>query len=381
MYVQRVCYVPMNGICEKTVKAVLIRTKQNMKSSLHSSLAIYIMVGIIVIYMFFISTRLVGNKPIQHRKYFLPFKHVVPVGQQHQQVSENAALSPHNSVKVAFVVVYYGEALPPWLRTFELTAGLSGDSYEWIIFLADKLALPLDSKNVRYIHLSVQSLVERIATLDISLNKNHLHKLLANWPYFIVELKPCLGILFADYLKEFTHWGYADIDQLFGNLTDTIPLSALQNNDIYTTHFGDNFRLYARGQMTVHKNNPHVNNIWRSCRPLSQISRRLDQYYASSYSKWHLESAEGCYSKSIALSSNLKVYFAANQMSDALPTYHASSKEMILFSDKLVRCYTEATSSTQSSGEKELIKIKPIKYNCAYWINPAFQVGYGLHIE
>ena len=345
-----------------------------MKSS---SLSFYIIVGIIVIYVFFISTRLVGNKPIQHRERFLPSKYVVPIG---QQVAKIAALSPQNTVKVAFVVVYYGEALPPWLRTFELTAGLSGDSYEWIIFLADKLALPLDSKNVHYIHLTVQSLVDRIATLDISLNKNHLHNLLTNWPYFIVELKPCLGILFADYLKEYTHWGYADIDQLFGNLTETIPLSALQNNDIYTTHFGDNFRLYARGQMTVHKNNPHVNNIWRSCRPLSQISRRLNQYYASSYSKWHLESAEGCYSKSIALSPNLKVYYAANQMSDALPTYHATSKDMILFSDKLVRCYTEA-SSTRSSGqlEVELIRIKPIKYNCAYWINPVFQVNYDLH--
>ena len=341
-----------------------------MKSS---SLSFYIIVGIV--YVFFISSRLVGNRPIQHSERFLPSKYVVPIG---QQVSKIAALSPQNTVKVAFVVVYYGEALPPWLRTFELTVGLSGERFEWIIFLAEKLALPMDCKNVRYVHLSEQSLVDRIAILDNSLNKKHLHNLLTNWPYFIVELKPCMGILFADYLKAYSHWGYADIDQLFGNLTDTIPLSALQNNDIYTTHFGDNFRLYARGQMTVHKNNPHVNNIWRSCRPLSQISRRLDQYYASSYSKWHLESAEGCYSKSIALSPNLKVSYAANQMSDALPTYYASSKEMILFSDKLVRCYTEA-SSTQSSAEKELIKIKPIKYNCAYWINPVFQVGYDLH--
>jgi hypothetical protein len=34
----------------------------------------------------------------------------------------------------------------------------------------------------------------------------------------MVEFKPALGHIFAEYLKGYSHWGYSDLDILFGDL-------------------------------------------------------------------------------------------------------------------------------------------------------------------
>lgn len=37
-------------------------------------------------------------------------------------------------------------------------------------------------------------------------------------PYYIVEFKPALGWLFREYLGEYSHWAYGDLDVLFGDM-------------------------------------------------------------------------------------------------------------------------------------------------------------------
>jgi hypothetical protein len=45
-----------------------------------------------------------------------------------------------------------------------------------------------------------------------------LTKLIDSYPYIMVEFKPALGHIFAEYLKGYSHWGYSDLDILFGDL-------------------------------------------------------------------------------------------------------------------------------------------------------------------
>lgn len=40
--------------------------------------------------------------------------------------------------------------------------------------------------------------------------------------------------------------------------------------------FGDQYRAYLRGQLTIHKNDYHVNRIWRGCTHLTNYSERLE---------------------------------------------------------------------------------------------------------
>lgn len=40
--------------------------------------------------------------------------------------------------------------------------------------------------------------------------------------------------------------------------------------------FGDQHRAYLRGQLTIHKNDPKVNRIWKGCEHLRHYTDRLE---------------------------------------------------------------------------------------------------------
>lgn len=54
-------------------------------------------------------------------------------------------------------------------------------------------------------------------------------------PYYLVELKPAYGWLFREYLKEYSHWAFGDLDVLFGDMRKGwLEVDELQNFDIIT---------------------------------------------------------------------------------------------------------------------------------------------------
>jgi hypothetical protein len=143
--------------------------------------------------------------------------------------------------------------------------------------------------------------------------------------YIVTEYKPTHGSVFAEYLREYSHWSYTDIDQLSGDFPLHIELAELRDFDIFTYHFGDIFRLYLRGQFAAHRNAPHVNSLWTRCPHLGRglireleakqkILRRLAQ--EGRRGRTRFISAEGCYSAVVADEPGLRVKFAAKAMAD-----------------------------------------------------------------
>ena len=174
-----------------------------------------------------------------------------------------------------------------------------------------------------------------------------------------MEFKPALGAVFAPFLRRYSHWCFSDLDLVLGDLlawTDEIRLFAssaassmhrhdheqqqgaedtqdlaLSSNssssssseeekargqqeeevgdeeevdwDIYTYSFGDQWRMYTRGQWTVHRNAPAVNGYFRRCRFMvgDEQLRRLEH-------SSHYESAEGCYAKVVSTSKVRRIY-------------------------------------------------------------------------
>ncbi|KAL7555315.1 hypothetical protein ACHAWF_018977 [Thalassiosira exigua] len=131
-------------------------------------------------------------------------------------------------------------------------------------------------------------------------------------PYILVEYKPALGHIFADYLKEYTHWGYSDLDVVFGDVPRWIDEDEWSDYDVVTYGFGDQDKLYLRGQFTFHKNDPRrVNQLWRHCRYLSE----MDVRYADPQNV-RFESAEGCYSQAVLSRKDVKVKWAVKAYTD-----------------------------------------------------------------
>ena len=80
-------------------------------------------------------------------------------------------------------------------------------------------------------------------------------KWLGNNPYALVEFKIAFGHIFKDYLNDYSHWGYTDLDILWGDLQSWITTDEWNDYDIVTYTFGDQNRAYLRGQFTIHKVN------------------------------------------------------------------------------------------------------------------------------
>lgn len=297
--------------------------------------------------------------------------------------------------RVAIIIVYTGPALPSWFNTFAFSAQSSSSLYDWYIFVtdADIVATP---PNVYMIKITEDDIATRICKLDNKTNdkdKEIVLKLLRLNAYFLVEFKPCLGYMFSDYIENYSHWGYGDVDILIGRIHEVIPIQILNQYDIYTSSFGDNFRLYMRGQLTINRNDPYINNLWRSCLHLSNIQERLRAFANRKYDHWNFQSAEGCYSRVVAdHKNNVSVLVGATQVSDATHD-ELRAKESFYLGNALLRCYTqpaklndvnriEAFLDRGIDSEKDALDFKTIgltkpineaKYTCSYWVLHEFQ--------
>ena len=205
--------------------------------------------------------------------------------------------------RVACLIPYIGSSLPPWFDAFAFTAQSSASLFDYFIFVTEVPDRELPP-NVKMIRMLSTNLHERIAKIDNrkSSTKNFnetvlsVKSLIERFPYVLVEFKPCFGYIFADYIYSYSHWAIADLDVLLGETHKMINPAVLNQYDIYTSSFGDNFRFYMRGQLTIHKNNDYVNNLWRGCSHLSNLSDRLLSFSNSGMRQWNFQSAEGCYS-------------------------------------------------------------------------------------
>jgi len=248
--------------------------------------------------------------------------------------------SRHGEHRIAIVIPYFSSAndpsLPPYFDLFAQTAGGSKDLVDFLIFhtglpphvLPDPATLP---SNVQLIDLQsttkLAELLLRVADrrTDESLKANGMDqskltsiitKTIEHHPYVLVEYKPATGHIFKDYLNDYTHWGYSDLDIIWGDLPRWVSKEELTDWDIVTYGFGDQDRVYLRGQFTFHKNNDKINQLWRECEYLSEADVRYSKLLEGR-EQFKLESAEGCYSAAVLHTDDIKVKYTVKALTDA----------------------------------------------------------------
>lgn len=347
---------------------VAVRSPSHLRSVLLMYCLFFAVVSF-VLYALFLSSRL----PESHLS-----DHILQSLSAHWS-SETIATLPHNSEhRIAILLPYAspgGETVNAatilsYIPVFCVGAAGAADIADFFIFHAGLLdQWPLIKTecpaNVKFVHVgSYENLAERLLrvvddTYDGShgdgddkpkMDRDELLGLVTSYvkinPYGLVEFKPALGHIFQDYISNYTHWGYSDIDILFGDLGRWITPDELTDYDIVTYSFGDQERLYLRGQFTFHKNKPDtVNQLWRECAYLTAMDerfRRLVQHTSS----YHVESAEGCYSAAVMDRNDISVKFAVKAWTD-------------IYSDDTVYSHGVFLSRSHNTGRQLLYKAIP----------------------
>ena len=77
-------------------------------------------------------------------------------------------------------------------------------------------------------------------------------------------MKPLYGIIFKEYLskEKYSHWGWGDLDIIYGKMDKFVTQQVLDNFDIITMAT-QNGVVFARGQLTILKNTKRINELAR----------------------------------------------------------------------------------------------------------------------
>lgn len=148
-------------------------------------------------------------------------------------------------MSVCFVVPYFGK-FPEWFP-FWLESCKHNSKFSWLIFTDDNRKFDYP-ENVRVIYETLTNLERRFSDkLGFEIKINSAYKL--------CDYKALYGFLFEDELKEFTHWGYTDVDTIFGDLSKFITDEMLNQYD----------KIQEWGHLSIYKNEESINNAFMEC--------------------------------------------------------------------------------------------------------------------
>jgi hypothetical protein len=127
------------------------------------------------------------------------------------------------------------------------------------IVINDHISKSYTDENIKFIKMD---LAELNAYSSKQLNKTI--QLASAWK--INELKPLFGHLFADEFKNYDHWGWCDLDIIWGNLRHFLTEEVLSDYDVITTR-----EHWSTGHFTLFKNHELCNGLYQRNREIIEL--------------------------------------------------------------------------------------------------------------
>ena len=216
-----------------------------------------------------------------------------------------------NQSKLAVLIPFYGSEWPPWM-SYLLLSCARNPTIDWIFFIEanSNLIIPPHAENIRFFELQGRSAMAHLFGQKVARAiredrlRNRATELISWWDpwgtqgehseeaaytrgfekafakhggYVLTDYKSLFGYVFGDHLERkdgegrYTHWAWADMDIVWGDLERWIEEDEWGDYDIVSYSFGDNRAAYLRGQFTMFRNDPTVNLLWMQCPLLTQV--------------------------------------------------------------------------------------------------------------
>lgn len=159
--------------------------------------------------------------------------------------TDSRAAAP--SHRVALIAIWQGP-FPAYFDLF-LASCATNPAFTWLI-LGDQAAPAGAPDNVRFISLS-------IADLNLRIRDTLGEETRITRAYKACDLRPMYGLLFADLLRGFTHWGHCDLDVIWGRLDHFLP------DDLFDRYP----RLQESGHLSIYRNDDELNRLFMKGAP------------------------------------------------------------------------------------------------------------------
>lgn len=152
---------------------------------------------------------------------------------------------------IAIVIPWLGP-WPVYLNLFLESLNASASFIDYLIFTENKEDASFP-KNFKVIECTLDEIKDRIRkTIGIA------NPLAVNPGRKLCDLKPAYGDIFSDHLKDYTFWGFGDLDIIFGRIDKYLPSYVLDSHDVIT--FRDDF---ISGPFTIFRNTPLTRQLYK----------------------------------------------------------------------------------------------------------------------
>jgi len=178
--------------------------------------------------------------------------------------------------EIAFIVTYFG-TLPFYFPAFQLSCRYN-PHIQWFIF-TDCDEPPDLPENITFVKFSIDEFMQlatRKLGYEIIISPEYLYK--------ICDFKPAFGVIYEDYVKEYSFWGHCDIDIVWGQIDSFIDETILQEYDIITSRPGR-----VSGHFCLYRNIDKINSLFLAM-PVTELRlqrvdscERLDEIHFTGY--------------------------------------------------------------------------------------------------
>ncbi|MCM0647413.1 hypothetical protein NBE98_03355 [Clostridium swellfunianum] len=150
--------------------------------------------------------------------------------------------------KILIICAYFGK-LPNYIQLW-LNSCSYNKEFNWLVITDDNTENLIVPSNVTFEKMTLHQLKKLIfEKTKLAYNSNK--------PYKLCDYKIVYGEVFADYLKQYTHWGHCDIDVIYGDLPKYITDDLLNKYD----------KVFNKGHLTIYKNTEEVNGRYKLDNP------------------------------------------------------------------------------------------------------------------
>lgn len=152
--------------------------------------------------------------------------------------------------KIIIIIPYFG-SWPSYLDLF--LKGCENNQWLDILFFTDcRIPKTKSLKNIKYIYFTLTDF-SNLASQKIG------EVLKIKMPYKLCDFRPCYGLIFKDYIKNYDYWGYGDIDLIYGNLSAFIFPKIDKGYDVIS-----NRKEILSGSLAIFKNTTYINHLYKN---------------------------------------------------------------------------------------------------------------------
>lgn len=177
--------------------------------------------------------------------------------------------------KVAQIIPYFGK-WPEWIELF-LYSCSRNQMIDFYIYTDCRIPdnIP-DSENIKIISISYSD-YKSIVTDRL---RKYGGFFVTNQKYKLTDLKPFLGLIHENVLKDYDWWGFGDLDLVYGDLSILINEQNLKRYNLITTH-----NYHIAGHCTFMRNNEYYRTL---CLRIKDWQVRLteDKHYGFDEAEW-----------------------------------------------------------------------------------------------